>query len=194
MSKISSAIAQASLGLTLIAASSLIATAVQAQSGADIIQIGGSPDEQQYYRSYWNDLIDLGSQAAQERQPQETSRIEADPEADLAQTIRNLDIRELVLEPIIKLNGSSQVFGIVVNKNPQPVTVSAINFEVLDKDGYLIQTGSAQPEPSTLAPGQTFTRVLLTVPPDAGYEVKLSEPTFVLAPASAPGQADGSVR
>ncbi|PZD72472.1 hypothetical protein C1752_03580 [Acaryochloris thomasi RCC1774] len=190
MSKISSAIAHTGFGITLIAISSLIAPAAQAQE--NIIQIGGSPDEQQYYRSYWNDLVELGSQASQERRPQETSRIEADPEADLEKIVRNLDIRELVLEPIIRLNGSSQVFGILVNKNPDPVTVSAINFEVLDEDGNLLQTGSAQPEPSTLAPGQvvTFTKVLLTIPPDAGYEVTLSEPTFVIAP----GQAGSSVR
>ncbi|MEO0374566.1 MAG: FxLYD domain-containing protein [Cyanobacteria bacterium P01_A01_bin.17] len=186
----SRAIARISVGLALIAVPNLIAPATQAQE--DIIQIGGSPDEQQYYRSYWNDLVELGSQASQERQPQETSRVEADPESDLEKIVRNLDIRELVLEPIIRLNGSSQVFGILVNKNPEPVTVSAINFEVLDEDGNLLQTGSAQPEPSTLAPGQvvTFTKVLLTIPPDAGYEVTLSEPTFVIAP----GQATSPVR
>lgn len=190
MSKIFHAMTRISFGLALLAVSNLLAPAAQAQE--DIIQIGDSPGEQQYYRTYWNELVELGSQASPPRQPQETSRVGADPEAELEQIIRNLDIRELVLEPIIRLNGSSQVFGVLVNKNPDPVTVSAINFEVLDEDGYLIQTGSAQPEPSTLAPGQvvTFTRVLLTVPPDAGYEVQLSEPTFVLAP----GQVSGSVR
>ncbi len=191
MSQTSRAIAQVGLGLALITIPSLVAPRALAQSAEDIVQIGGTPNEQQYYRSYWNELVELGSQAAQTQESQQASRAEIDPEANLEKIIRNLDIRELVLEPIIRLNGSSQVFGILVNKNPVPVTVSAINFEILDDDGYLIQTGSAQPEPSTLAPGQvvTFTRVLLTIPPDAEYDLKLSEPTFVISP----GQYDGIV-
>lgn len=191
MSQTSRAITQMGLGLALITTPNLVSPTALAQSAEDIIQIGGSSNEQQYYRSYWNELVELGSQAAQTQQPQQASRVENDPQANLEKIIRNLDIRELVLEPIIRLNGSSQVFGILVNKNPVPVTVSGINFEVLDADGYLIQTGSVQPEPSTLAPGQvvTFTRVLLTVPPDAGYELKLLDPTFVITP----DQEDGFV-
>ncbi len=176
-----SSITKLGLSLVLMMATSLTANAVMAQS-ADIIRIGDSPDEQQFYRSYWDRLQDLSSQVAPERSSSSTNRTEVDPQADLEKIIRNLIVRDLFLEPIIRLNGSSQLSGLLTNQNKIPVTVSAVNFEVLDKEGFLVQTGSAKPEPSTLAPGQTvtFTRVMLTVPADAGYEVKLSEPTFAV--------------
>lgn len=175
-------IATAQVLILLTISTALSGTAV-AQSTADIVRIGGSPQEWRDSQSYWNQLIDLSNQAAQNRPTPTVSRVD-DTQAEVEKIIKNLKIEDLFLEPIIKLNGSSQVFGALTNRNKRPVTVTGINFEILDEDGYLIQTGSAQPEPSTLAPGQTvtFSRVLLTVPPDAGYQVKLSEPTFVIVP------------
>ncbi|MGF1602346.1 MAG: FxLYD domain-containing protein [Thermosynechococcaceae cyanobacterium] len=176
-----SAIASIQCALTLLVIST--AGPTLAQSTADIVRIGGSPQEWRDSQSYWNRLIDLSNQAVQDSPVRNVSRVE-NTQAEVEKIIKNLKIEDLFLEPIIKLNGSSQVFGALTNRNKRPVTVTGINFEILDEDGYLIQTGSAQPEPSTLAPGQTvtFSRVLLTVPPDAGYEVKLSEPIFVIAP------------
>ncbi|MGB7416943.1 MAG: FxLYD domain-containing protein [Thermosynechococcaceae cyanobacterium] len=176
-------IAIATLQCTLALLSVSAAGSVLAQSTADIVRIGGSPQEWRDSQSYWNRLIDLSNQAAQSRPARSVGRVD-DAQAELDKNDKNLKIEELFLEPIIKHNGSSQVFGAITNRNKQSVTVTGINFEILDEDGYLIQTGSAQPEPNTLAPGQTvtFSRVLLTVPPDAGYQVKLSEPTFVILP------------
>jgi hypothetical protein len=181
-----SAIAPVKFALALLFASSVV-TPVLAQAGADIVRIGNSPQEWQESQSRWNQLLKLSNPGVQKRPTQNASRDDNFQDEQEA-IIKNLKIRDLFLEPIIKLNGSSQVFGALTNQNKQPVTVIGINFEILDEDGYLLETGSAQPEPSTLAPGQTvtFRRVLLTIPPDAGYEVKLLEPTFVIAPEPIP--------
>lgn len=173
-----------SSSLLLAPLSGAFAPSAFAQSSEDIIQIGDSPDEWQQYQIYWDQLRDLSDQAAPNRQPSPVQQAEAEPQIDLEELAENLEIRDIFLAPILKLNGSSQLSGLLTNKNKVPVTVTAVNFEILDDRDDLIQTGSAQPEPSTIAPGQTvtFTKVLLTIPADDDYQVRLTEPVFVLAP------------
>ena len=95
---------------------------------------------------------------------------------------KNLRVSNLRLEFIIQLSGSSLVTGTLTNGNPEPVTVAGVNFEVLDSRGKIAQTGSAKPEPATVAPGGsvTFQKQLLTIPPDGGYQVRLTKNPFVI--------------
>ncbi len=150
---------------------------------ADVIIIGDSPDQWDYYNNYWQQLINGGGGQPSTR----NGLIETDPNFNLGQSAqelaKNLVVRNLKLNFIIKLNGSSQLSGILTNKNKETVTVQGVNFEILDPKGNLIQTGSAVPQPNVIAPGQsvTFQENLLTVSPDANYRVKLADFAFIVS-------------
>ncbi len=156
---------------------------VWAQTSGDVVIIGDSPGQRERLRGYWNDLVRFNRSRTPVGQQQPAA---AQPTAGASEsgqeTIRNLEVNSLVLQPIIKLNGSSQVIGVLTNRNPFPVKVAGVNFEVLDLQGNLLRTGSARPAPSTLQPGQsvTFTETLLTIPPDIGARLRLAEPAIAL--------------
>lgn len=178
--------------MRLLAGSVVTSTALVAtlpgytQSAGDVIQIGGSSSEQARFRDYWQQLMNLNGSPEAETDSQESTSSESFSESDvdpqvLAQKLsKNLKVSNLRLVPIIRLNGSSEVQGTLRNGNKESVTVSGVNFEVLDGSGGLVQTGSAVPSPSTLAPGQsvTFKAELLTVPAGGNYKVRLTKPAF----------------
>ena len=156
-----------------------------AQSPGDLIRIGSSPAQWNQFESYWNQLINLnGSKttAAEDPQSGSSTQTAVDPQILQKGLIRNLRISGLRLAPIIKLNGSSQLTGSITNGNRKAVTVASINFAIYDGSGNLIQTSSATPEPSTIAPGATvtFQRELPTVPPNPGYSIRLVNPAVTL--------------
>ena len=178
--------------MRLLVGSVLTSTAVVAtlpghtQSAGDVIQIGGSASEQARFESYWNQLLNLnGPSEAESADPANASNADfsesnVDPQVLAKKLSKNLKVSNLRLVPIIRLNGSSEVQGTLSNRNKQSVTVSGVNFEVLDRGGNLVQTGSAVPSPSTLSPGQsvTFKAELLTVPAGGNYKIRLTNPAF----------------
>lgn len=154
-----------------------------AQAEQDIVIIGETADQNQRFQSYWQQLLNLNQAAKRARpksqvQPKYAARDDRD--VKLQKILRNLKVEEIGLDYIIQLNGSSHLSGILTNENNQPVTVIAVNYEILDRRGNLLQTGSAQPKPSTIAPGQsvTFADTLWTIAPDEAYEVRLLDPAF----------------
>ncbi|KAI9133818.1 FxLYD domain-containing protein [Acaryochloris sp. CCMEE 5410] len=154
------------------------------QSAGDVIQIGGSASEQSRFQNYWQRLMNLNSPPeTEESADSATSSFEesdVDPQVLAKQLSKNLRVSNLRLVPIIRLNGSSEVQGTLTNGNKKSVTVSSVNFEVVDGTGKLVQTGSAVPAPSTLSAGQsvTFKAQLLTVPAGGNYKVRLTKPAF----------------
>jgi hypothetical protein len=153
--------------------------ASQAQSPGDVIQIGNSPSQWSQFSSYWNQLINLSgptAPAATQGSSDPTASA-TDPQVLEKNLIRNLQVSNPRLAPIIGLSGSSQLMGSITNRNKKPVTVSSINFEILGPDGKLVQTATAVPDPATIPPGATvtFQRQLLTVPAK-GRSVRLSNP------------------
>ncbi len=178
--------------MRLLVGSVLTSTAVVAtlpghtQSAGDVIQIGGSASEQARFESYWNQLLNLnGPSEAESADTANASNADfsesnVDPQVLAKKLSKNLKVSNLRLVPIIRLNGSSEVQGTLSNRNKQSVTVSGVNFEVLDRGGNLVQTGSAVPSPSTLSPGQsvTFKAELLTVPAGGNYKIRLTNPAF----------------
>ena len=180
--------------MRLLAGSVLVSTAAIAtlpghtQSAGDVIQIGGSSSEQARFRSYWQQLMNLnGPPETETADTSDTSgssfsESDVDPQALAEKLSKKLRVSNLRLVPIIRLNGSSEVQGTLTNGNKESVTVSGVNFEVLDGSGNLVQTGSATPSPSTLASGQsvTFKAQLLTVPAGGNYKVRLTKPAFNL--------------
>lgn len=170
--------------LSLLMALPLAALPAVAQSEQDIVIIGETAEQRQRFQAYWQRLLNL-SQAAERARPQPQVQPQyVAREAKLEEILRNLYVSDIGLDYIIQLNGSSQLSGILTNANDIPVTVIAVNYEILDRRGNLLQTGSAQPEPSTIAPGQsvTFSDTLWTIAPDAGYEVRLLDPPFQISP------------
>lgn len=174
------------VGATL-ASTTLVATLPgHTQSAGDVIQIGGSVSEQSQFRDYWQQLINLNGPPeaeatdASDASDSSFSDSDVDPQVLAKKLSQNLRVSNLRLVPIIRLNGSSEVQGTLTNGNKQSVTVSGVNFEVLDGSGNLVQTGSAVPSPSTLASGQsvTFKAELLTVPAGGNYKVRLTKPAF----------------
>lgn len=154
-----------------------------AQSAGDIVVIGNSPAQWSQNQTYWNQLLGLtgGSQSPMAAPPAPSGdQATVDPQVLQQQLLQNISVSNLRIAPIIRLNGSSQVMGSLTNRNPKPVTVASVNFEVLDAQGKLLQTGSAVPQPATVPPGQTvtFQTTLLTVPPDIGAKVRLSKPAI----------------
>lgn len=168
---------------SLLIAFPLAALPAIAQSEPDIVIIGDTADQRQHFQSYWQQLLNL-NQAAEQTRPKPQPQQPTDREVKLQSILRNLYVRDLGLDYIVQLNGSSQLSGVLTNDNDIPVTVLAVNYEIVDHQGYLLQTGSAQPEPSTIAPGQsvTFSETLWTVAPDAGYKVRLLDPPFEISP------------
>ena len=178
--------------MRLLVGSVLTSTAVVAtlpghtQSAGDVIQIGGSASEQARFEAYWNQLLNLnGPSEAESADTADASNAsfsesDVDPQVLAKKLSKNLKVSNLRLVPIIRLNGSSEVQGTLSNRNKQSVTVSGVNFEVLDGGGNLVQTGSAVPSPSTLSPGQsvTFKAQLLTVPAGGNYKIRLTNPAF----------------
>lgn len=158
-----------------------------AQAEQDIVIIGETAEQKQQFQSYWQQLINLNQAAERARprsavQPKYAARDDRD--LKLQKILRNLKVEDIDLDYIIQLNGSSHLSGILTNENDQPVTVIAVNYEILDRRGNLLQTGSAQPKPSTIGPGQsvTFADTLWTIAPDEAYEVRLLDPTFQVSP------------
>lgn len=155
----------------------------QPQPPADIVIIGDSPQRWQQFQTYWENLLQLNRPQSLTQEP---PPFPAPPPIPTSpgepEILANLVVQDLLLQPIIKLNGSSQVIGVLTNLNPVPVRVASVNFAVVDALGKILRTGSARPEPSTLQPGQsvTFSQTLLTIPPDIGAQVRLLEPAFSL--------------
>jgi hypothetical protein len=150
-----------------------------AQTSTDVIRIG-SPSEWSQYESHWKQLINSGfnkppRDAAEKANARSTSTA-SDPKITEQTLIKNLRVNDLRLVPIIKLNGSSQVMGQITNGNRKAVTVSSVNLEILDSFGNLVQTSAPTPEPSMIPAGETvtFQKQLYTVPPDGGFQVRLS--------------------
>lgn len=158
-----------------------------AQAEQDIIIIGETAEQKQQFQSYWQQLLNL-NQAAERARPkspvQSNYAARTAREVKLNKILRNLKVDDIGLDYIIQLNGSSHLSGILTNENNQPVTVLAVNYEILDRRGNLLQTGSAQPQPSTIAPGKsvTFADTLWTIAPDEAYEVRLLDPAFQVSP------------
>lgn len=178
-------LAQVAIAPVLAAALALTATGSQAQSAGDVVVIGNSPAQWSALEAYWNQLLNLNAPpapAAVPTSPDQALGPAIDPQLLQQQLASRLRVSNLRLEPIIKLNGSSQLMGVLTNSNPTPVTVSGVNFEILDSNGNLIQTGSATPEPTTLVPGQsvTFKAELLTIPPDGGFRARLAPFPYVI--------------
>jgi hypothetical protein len=155
--------------------------ASQAQSPGDVVRIGNSPNEWGQFESYWNQLINLSRPPAPVAPAADspnsgTTATATDPKVLEQALIRNLRVSGLSLNPILRLNGSSQVKGSLTNRNSKAVTVTGVNLDVLDSNGALVQTTSAIPQPSTVPAGATvtFTQELLTVPSDGGYTVRIS--------------------
>lgn len=155
------------------------------QSAGDVIQIGGSVSEQARFESYWNQLLNLNGPAEAESADTadasnaDFAESDVDPQVLAKKLSKNLKVSKLRLTPIIGLPGSSEVQGTLSNQNKESVTVSGVNFEILDASGNLVQTGSAVPSPSTLSSGQsvTFKAQMLTVP-FKGKKIRLTNPAF----------------
>ncbi len=172
------------VGSMLVSTVALIPQAARTQTPGDIVVIGDSPLEWSEFQSRWNQLLNLSapSAPAASQSGGEPVAQGEDPQVLAKKLKKNLRVSNLRLDPIIRLNGSSVAAGSLTNGNKESVTVSSVNFEIIGDRGKLIQTGSASPQPSTLAPGQTvtFQAELLTVPADAGYKIKLSSDAFVV--------------
>ena len=172
------------VGSVLVSTVALSPLTARAQTPGDVVVIGDSPNEWSDFRSYWNQLLDLNAPSAPETAASGgQSAVQGEDPAALAQKLKkNLRVSKLRLDPIIRLNGSSMAAGSLTNGNKKPVTVSSVNFEIIDSSGKLLQTGSAAPQPATLAPGQTvtFQQQLLTVPADGGYKIRLSSDAFAV--------------
>jgi hypothetical protein len=156
--------------------------ASQAQSPGDVIQIGNSPYQWSQFESYWNQLINLSAPTAAPDSNSITPAASAtDPQVLEKELMRNIQVSQQRLAPIIGLSGSSVLMGSITNRNKKAVTVSSINFEILGPDGKMIQTASAVPDPATISPGATvtFQRQLPTVPVK-GRTVRLSNPPLSL--------------
>jgi hypothetical protein len=150
-----------------------------AQASRDVIRIG-SPSEWKQNESYWNQLIKSGSSKsasdATGKAGVGSTGNATDPKITEQKLIENLRVSDLRLVPIIKLNGSSQVMGMITNGNRKTVTVSSVNLEVLDPFGNLVLTSAPTPEPSRIPAGETvtFQKQLYTVPADDDFQVRLS--------------------
>lgn len=162
--------------------SAVIPTLVQAQSAGDIVILGNSPEQQARFQAYWNELLNLNTPKTQSGE-QSFAPAAPDPQLLEKEIIRNLRVSSLQLKPIVSLGGSSEVIGSLTSSNKKPVTVVAVNYEITDAAGKVIQTGSARPQPSTIAPGQTvtFRDQLLTTSARGGNKgIRLSNPAFVI--------------
>jgi len=152
----------------------------KAQTAGDVVVIGNTPEQQAVLQDYWNRLMGLSGPPA--TAPDDSALAPTvDPQQLEQALLRRVRVGTPELRPIIGLSGSSQVRGTVTNGNDQPITVAAINYEIVDSSGNLVQTGSAVPQPATIAPGQTvtFTQDLLATSV-YGKRVRLAKPAVVL--------------
>ncbi len=151
----------------------------QAQKNpGDIVVVGNSPSQWAQNQQYWNQLLGIFGRSISASVANTTATAADSPQALAQQILQNIQVSAPQLLPIIKLPGSSQVTGSVTNRNREAVTISGVNFVVLDRSGNVLQTGAAIPEPATVGPGQTVTyqQTLLTVPSDIGATVQLTNP------------------
>lgn len=150
----------------------------------DIVVIGKSRRDWARYRNYWQQLLQENAPPPAATAPGDATSAAGtgNPDALKAELVSNLKVSELSLQPILKLNGSSQLVGKLTNGNKTAVTVASIGFEIVDSKGQLVQSGSAVPQPSTLQPGQTVTfgAELLTVEPNPSHKVRLTSSPFVI--------------
>lgn len=165
----------------LASTATAIPAPTKAQSAGDIVILGNSPEQQAQFQAYWNELLKLN---VPKTQPDQQSLAPTAPNPQLLEKeiIRNLKVSGLQLKPVIGLGGSSEVVGSLTSSNKKPVTVSAVNYEIVDAAGTVLQTGSAVPEPATIAPGQTvtFKDQLLTTSARGDKSIRLSKPAFVV--------------
>jgi hypothetical protein len=167
-------------GTILIATATNLPLTSRAQSPGDVIRIG-NPGQWSQFESYWNQLINLSAPKTPPDSADSSSGTPAtatatDPQILERNLIRNLRVSDLRLQPILKLNGSSNLMGRITNRNSKPVTVTSVNVEIFNADGVMVQTAAAVPQPATIPAGSTvtFTQELLTIPADSGYRVRLS--------------------
>ena len=171
------------MGSTLAVTTAVAPLSVKAQSPGDIVVIGDSPADWSQFQNYWNQLLQLNPAPAPTPDGEgATFDTPPDPQALAQKLSKKLKVSNLRLEPIIGLSGASVLSGTLTNGNKESVTVTGVNYEVLDAKGKLVQTGSASPQPSTIAAGGsvTFQQELATVPSDGGFKVKLVKDPFVI--------------
>jgi hypothetical protein len=168
------------LCLSLLALSALPG---QTQSAGDVVVIGNSPGQWSQNQFHWNQLLELSGAKAKQPTPNPVGdQAAANPQAIEKQLLSGIQVSGIQLKPIIQLPGSSQLMGTLTNGNSQPVTISAVNFKIVDANGKFLQSGTAVPQPSTVAPGQsvTFQTTLTTVPADSGAKAMLTNPPVAL--------------
>lgn len=170
------------LGLGVMAVPLLGLTSVAQNTPGDIVVVGNSPTQWGMNQAMWNQLLNLSGAGPMAASPDALGPNEEDPKVIEQRLLQNIRVGRPSLQPVIKLPGSSEVVGSVTNSNREPVTIQSINFEVLARDGSILQTGSAIPEPATLGAGQTATyqRFLPTVPSDVGATVRLINPSVII--------------
>jgi hypothetical protein len=167
------------LCLSLLALSALPG---QTQSAGDVVVIGNSPGQWSQNQFHWNQLLELSGAKAKQPTDPVGDQAAVNPQAIEKQLLSGIQISGIQLQPIIKLPGSSQLIGTLTNGNSQPVTIAAVNFKIVDVNGKFLQSGTAVPQPSTIAPGQsvTFQTMLSTVPADSGAKAMLTNPPVAL--------------
>lgn len=171
------AILALSAGITLICVRLPLA---KAQTAGDVVVIGNTASKQAALEAYWNQLSNLSRAPL----PSVTNQSFAQPAPQVLEQeiIRKLSVGSLELKPIIGLGGASQVQGTLTNSHNQPVNISAVNYEIFDSAGTLIQTGSAAPAPATLQPGQTVTfKDTLLATSVFDKQVRLAKPAITLS-------------
>lgn len=70
--------------------------------------------------------------------------------------INQLSDQSQILIGDLKYDGAT-LSGSVINKTNKTLYLARVNYEVLGKDGSVIESGTAYTEPSTLSPSQTAT-------------------------------------
>jgi hypothetical protein len=168
------------LCLSLLALSALPG---RTQSAGDVVVIGNSPSQWSQNQFHWNQLVELNGAKPKQSTPNPVGdQAAANPQAIEKQLLSGIQISGVQLQPIIKLPGSSQLIGTLTNGNSQPVTIAGVNFKIVDANGKFLQSGTAVPQPATVAPGQsvTFQTTLSTIPADSGAKALLTNPPVAI--------------
>lgn len=172
-------------GIALASALSLVSLPAAAQfTAGDTVVVGTTPAQQAALQAYWAQLLGLNAATTQalpaETDPAATAAA-PNPQLLEQEIMRKLRVNGLQLKRIYGLSSSSELVGSVTNLNAKPVTLSGINYEIVDASGAVIQTGSATPAPATLAPRQTVTfRDSLPSTSVIGKTARLSRTPFVI--------------